>query len=112
MEPITIGIIVGAALFTGIVSFFTAKEVYEPEESDHVKQINNQLIIEKEQDNSHEFAQTIVLAIMAIVMITAGLYVCFRHIMYKVVHAQSVHQRAAQQPAVQQPAAQPQVFDA
>lgn len=94
-------ILAGVALVTGIITFFSAKKVYEPSTHDHVKEINNQLIIQKEQDNSHEFAQTIVIAIMAIVMISVGFYFCFRHIMYKIVHARSVHQNPAA-PAAQQ----------
>lgn len=110
MEPVTIGILAGVALVTGIISFFAAKEVYEPSTHEHVKEINNQMIIQKEQDNSHEFAQTIIIAIMAIVMISVGLYFCFRHIMYKIAHIQNVHR---QTPAAQAaPAAQPQDFNA
>lgn len=68
MEPITIGIVVGAiGLCAAIGSFFAAKHVYEPTDSTQ-KDINNQLIILQEKDNSHEFAQTVCLVMFGVIL--------------------------------------------
>lgn len=112
MEPITVGIIVGVALFTGIASFFTAKEIFEPSSTDHAKEINNQLIIQKEQDNSHEFAQTIIISIMAIIMIVFAAYMCTKHMMYKWLQVQHNHRSQIAATAAAASAAAPASFEA
>lgn len=80
MEPMTIGAIVGlVGLIASVGSFFAAKSVYEPTDATQ-KDINNQLIILQERDNSHEFMQTIVLVIFGIILSFFVILLCVKFV--------------------------------
>lgn len=78
---ILVGIVVSViGLCACIGTFFATKRVYETSESSNDKNINNQLIIMQERDNSHEFAQTVVLIIFGIVLAVIISIICIKFI--------------------------------
>lgn len=80
MVVISATLLIGvSALCTAIVTFFTTKSIYDTnKKEDQIKEINNQLIIQSERDNSHEFSQTIILTIFAIILLFILFTFCMR----------------------------------
>lgn len=77
MEPITLIIICGLALVTGTATttYFVTKNIYSDEHERLKAHINNQLIINQEKDNAHEFSQTIFMVLLAIVTSAIAVYI-------------------------------------
>lgn len=68
MDPISWCIIGGVAVVTSVTTYFVSRHVSSSDNDSLHEHINNQILIEKEKDTSHEFAQTLILAILAVLM--------------------------------------------
>lgn len=78
MDPITWCLIGGAAILTGVTTYYVTRNA-STHDDEHVKeQIANQIIIAQERDSSHEFAQFVILALILIILIVGICYWCMR----------------------------------
>lgn len=76
MDPVTWCILGGVALATATATYFATRYASNSDNEQLHEHINNQILIAKEQDNSHEFSQTIILVIVMILLIAIILYWC------------------------------------
>lgn len=108
MEPITLmGLIVfGIAAATGLTTFVITKNMYDDKHENLKAQINNQLIINAEKDNAHEYSQTVFIVLLAIVTSCITVYICFKCALNAYVFRNQRRERPVtnQLPAVQNPA--------
>lgn len=68
MDPISWCIIGGIAVATAATTYFVARHASNSDDSALHENINNQILIEKEKDCAHEFAQTLILIIILILL--------------------------------------------
>lgn len=74
LDPISWCAIGAATLVTGVVTYFVTRHVSSTDDEAVKQQINSQILIAKEQDNSHEYSQTIIIIIIAIVLTLICVY--------------------------------------
>lgn len=93
MEATTMAIIFVSILLTGASTFFVTKGFYNDEHERIQARINNQLIINQEKDNAHEFSQSIFLVILAVVTSFVALYIVGKCTINAIL-TKKAHQRA------------------
>lgn len=106
MVPVSWAIIGAVALVTGATTYFVTRHVANNDNEQLKEQINSQIVISQEKDNSHEFAQTVILAIILVILVLVGIYWCLRCAMRAVLTQAQVQQQQIQRPQ-NQPQQQP-----
>lgn len=66
MEPVSWCILTSVALARGASTFLVKRHVSSGDDERLKEQINSQIVILQEKDNSHEFAQLIILCLISI----------------------------------------------
>lgn len=74
MDPVSWAIIGAVAIGTGVATYFITHSSASTADEHLKEQINNQIVIQQERDNLHEFAQTIILCLLLIAFITFAVY--------------------------------------
>lgn len=95
MEIITLFTLVSIAVISATTTFFATKSIYNNEHEQTKAHINNQLIIREERDNAHEYSQTVILVILAVVTSLIVIFISFKCVLNAIL-------RKTQRPAQQQ----------
>lgn len=78
MDPSSFIVVASIALVSSVGTYFTTKYVSSSGDEDLHQKINSQIIIAQEKDNSHEFAQWLIIALIGIVFVVAGIFLCIK----------------------------------
>jgi uncharacterized BrkB/YihY/UPF0761 family membrane protein len=78
MDPVSWVVLGTVAIATGVATYFVTKNTATSADEHIKEQINSQIVIQQEKDNSHEFSQSIIIGLIFIMLVGICLYLCIK----------------------------------